>query len=133
MKNVLLILITVFLWTSGYSQVEYDKAYTKLAEKLNNNSNIRFKDAVFMVENAFDERLIQNDYLSNISFLSGIIRVREASDSLIYKGSDKTKIEKYSAIFKTLTDTTRLLLAGKKYEILPIRYDFDDFFGEKSW
>jgi hypothetical protein len=132
-KSLLILGSLIFQYSFCLSQSVYNIAFEELSFKIKNDTNISFKEAVFIVEKAFDEKLYYENFDNEIKFLKAVVQLRMKTDSLIYAEKDKDKIKKYSAIFKALTDTTRFLMSGEKYENIPLRYDFDDFFGEKNW
>lgn len=115
------------------SQVNYDITFKSLERKLKTDSLFSFKECVFSVEKAYDENLSFEQFQENITTLVVLSMMREKSDSLNYKGSDKEIIKKYGSLFKTMTDTTFFIVAGEKYQNDPFHYDFDDVFGEKKW
>jgi hypothetical protein len=96
---------------------------------------LSFKNAVFVSESAYyDNTLRGEEFEDEIKFLLKLIRLRVKSDSLIYKGRDMEKVKTYSAIFKTLTDTTFLMTSDTSiYIFMPYRYDFEDIFGSRDW
>jgi hypothetical protein len=114
-------------------QENYKNTFHALKNGLENKLN--FKEAVFLTENTFyDNKLYKQEFDDEISFLKGLVYLREGSDSLIYKGKDISSIKTNAAIFKTLTDTTIALLHDTAYYVfMPYRYDFDDIFGSKDW
>ncbi len=131
--KIKLILIFLLVLVKVLGQSGYDNVYFDISKKLNSDKPFVFKEVVFQIEKAFDENLSYQEFLEDISFLTKIVKIREVNDSLEYTKKDKPTIKKYAAIFRTMTDTTRLVFGEKTYENFPFHYDFDDIFGEKKW
>jgi hypothetical protein len=126
-----IVLLNLYFSIPLRAQSEFTGAYQKLAVLIETEK--AFKYAVFIVENTFDSTLNYTSYQREINLLADIAIVKQKQDSLSYKGKDYAIIHTYGSIFRTLTDTTRLLLGGKKYIHFPFHYDFGDVFGEKKW
>ena len=131
--KIKLILIFLLVLVKVLGQSSYDNVYFDISKKLNSDKPFVFKEVVFQIEKAFDENLSYQEFLEDISFLTKIVKIREFNDSLEYTKKDKPMIKKYAAIFRTMTDTTRLVFGEKTYENFSFHYDFDDIFGEKKW
>ena len=99
--------------THLFSQAEYLSSYDKLSSLIEVEN--AFRHAVFIVENTFDPNITYEQFQNEITLLLDIAKVREKHDSLIYTGKDYKLVRVYGSIFKALTDTTKLLLAGEKY------------------
>ncbi|MEN9611342.1 MAG: hypothetical protein RLZZ628_2156 [Bacteroidota bacterium] len=128
-------LIFILFATKSSCQSIYEKKLDELLSQLNNSKQGCFKQALFLVESAFDDKLILTDYQKKIDYLKQIVELRIASDSLDYTKSDKQLIKKYAAIFRTICDTTYFKLSNSNNFLrnLPLTYDFDDIFGAKHW
>lgn len=110
----------------------YNDAYIEIEQMLNGYKPLDFKRAVFVTENAyFKEGLNYEVFNKNIQLSKQIcLRIIEANNSSEYKHSDSLKVLKNYAIYSFIKDTLTLL-SGEK--LLPIAYDFDDFFGQTDW
>jgi hypothetical protein len=133
-------MVATFLLTSitksVYSQIQYDHVFTSLSNMLQGNKNISFKNAVFEVENAYyDGKLSIDSFQNDISYLIKLASFNEQIYQIKYDKKDKYLVQKWSSVFKTITDT--LSFGSSKdsieYQLLPYRYDFEDVFGEKKW
>jgi hypothetical protein len=97
---------------------------------------LSFKRAVFMTENAFyDSLLSYKDFDATIMNLQHL-----AEDWLKYNRlpnygyEDSDEVNKGFAIYKLMKDTIQLRLSSNNaYMLVPYKYDFNDFFGEKNW
>lgn len=110
----------------------YNDAFIEIEQMLNGYKPLNFKRAVFITENAyFKEGLNYEVFNKNIQLSKQMcLRIIEANKSSGYKYSDSVKILKNYAIYSFIKDTLTLL-SGEK--LLPIAYDFDDFFGQTDW
>ncbi len=121
-----------------YAQSEskyYDNAYQNLAEMLENKQDIKLKKAVFLTENAFlDNQLSYGEFNDKIYMLSNICLGFLNANPLQYTDNDIDKVSKFTSVFKTLTDTIKIIIPNNDTVThLPFGYDFDDFFGDKDW
>jgi hypothetical protein len=134
MKFLFIGIFNFLFFAYGFSQIQYEEAFSKLLNNLRSNTP-NFKDAVFLTETTYDNKLSPSKIQKEIEFWVDMAKMRLKSDSLIYTKSDVQKIRTYAAIFKVLTDTTLVILPNEKnnYKVLPFVYDFDDIFGEKKW
>ena len=129
MKNYLFFLLlpsSVF----GQNMYDYEQSFTEI--KVMFTTSYNFKKAVFLVEKSFDNTISEFEYNEKIDLLKDIVAVR-FKDNLIYTMSDSLMIKKYAAIYKSITDTTKIQMSSQIFEFYPFRYDFEDIFGEKSW
>ncbi|MBT9395066.1 hypothetical protein KLP40_18005 [Hymenobacter sp. NST-14] len=111
----------------------YEQAYQELAKMLDGRYPLSFKRAVFLSENAyFDNRLSYEEFNTNITALSQLARLLKTANDpyLLYERADKELVARNAAIFMMMKDTTRL---GKGRQVLPFRYDFEDFNGDSDW
>jgi hypothetical protein len=129
----------VFFSTIGvlYGQQEYASAL-QIFKSESDLSNLTFKEAVLTVERTYFEGLNSvslPDLQDKIDFIVNIAKMRAESDSFSYNKKDKIKVQKYAAVFHTITDTTIIILNGGKTQLiwLPMTYNFDDIFGTKNW
>ncbi len=118
------------LFLVAQNTYEYNQVFINLNNMLSKKGS--FKKAVFMVEKTFDNSLLEQDFNEKIEILKDIAAIR-LNDNLLYTKKDSATIKKYAAIFKTLTDTTKIQIGSQIFDFSPFRYDFDDIFGEKSW
>jgi hypothetical protein len=132
-KTITILIFLLIFSSKAFSQFQFEAAFDSL--KIGMEEGIQFKDAVFLVESAFhDGNLFRQEFDDEIGILKQLVEMREKSDSIIYKGRDIEKIKINSAIFKTLTDTTILILKDTSiFVFMPYKYNFDDVFGSKEW
>jgi hypothetical protein len=132
--HLILLLWSLMIATSAISQVEYSNALFSLDSMLSGKKQPIFKDAVYLTENCYSE--IDRGYFNdNIQALLLLTKLNKQNYSIIYKGKDSVTVNSYAALFKTMTDTTVVLLPNdtNKYQLLPFRYNFNDIFGSKDW
>jgi hypothetical protein len=113
---------------------QYDSAFNKLKIILHTNGS--FKDAVFIVENAyFQNKLDKNRFDLPIQWLKKLCIEWTKTNKLTgYPFTDSLDFHANFSIFKVLTDTIAIVDTGKKmYYHPPFRYDFSDFVGKETW
>jgi hypothetical protein len=94
---------------------------------------LSFKRAVYLTENAyFDDRLRYEEFSQHISALAQVCRDLKANNDryLIYDRDDRENLARNAAIFRLMKDT---ITVGKGLRLLPYRYDFEDFDGDRNW
>jgi hypothetical protein len=138
MKKITAIL-TVFLFTQQVFSQDDKKIYQQAFEKINcmldETCQPSFKEAVFIVENAYFSNQLDRNYfdeqIHTLTVLSkGLVRSRE----LIYDLPDKEEVAKYAALFSVITDTIPVQVGKEQIiEIPPYTYDFDDIWGHLDW
>ncbi|MEL6866265.1 MAG: hypothetical protein AAFP19_17680 [Bacteroidota bacterium] len=115
-------------------QREFDTAYLLLSNMLESNMNISFKDAVFAVENAYSDGLLdKNKYETQVEILTRIALSVAENSSLDYTNRDRSTVLKYAALYTLITDTTTILTNGDTWYHYPFIYDFDDPFATNDW
>ena len=127
MKKNFIILLLVPYFLHGQNANEYEQVFMGLNNMLSTNGS--FKKAVFMVEKGFDNTLSEQDFNEEIEVLKDLSLIR-LKDHLLYDKKDSAIIKKYAAIFKTITDTTKIQIGSQTFNFFPFRYDFDDIFGD---
>lgn len=140
-KRTLIFFFLIFLATESKPQgissnAAYKSAYDSLYAMLAGVENLSFKKAVFISENAYyDNQLSYEEFLSKITNLSLLAKTWIKSNSLVqYKYPDSLEVIQSFAIYKIMEDTIKLRLSDNKiYQVLPYRYDFNDFFAQKNW
>ena len=130
MRKIFISLVLFPFFLHGQNANEYEQVFIDLNNMLATNGS--FKKAVFMVEKAFDDKLSERDFNEKIEVLEDVVLIR-LNDNLLYDKKDSIIIKKYAAIFRTLTDTTKVKIGSQIFNFFPFCYDFDDIFGEKSW
>jgi hypothetical protein len=118
------------------SQVIYNNALDHLSAMMSGMKPLSFKRAVFEVENVYQDGNLQiNRFQKEIAHLVKWCNLREHVYQLNYDRKDKPTIQKWSSVFKAMTDTLSFFSENDstRYQLLPFRYDFEDIFGEKHW
>jgi hypothetical protein len=112
----------------------YELGFDSLKMKLG-STDLLFKDAVFFTEKLFfEDSLNRESFDKEIQLLVELVKIRERNSRLEYAGKDLKSIKTNAAIFKTLIDTTIVLVHDTSLIVfMPYRYDFDDMFGNKDW
>ena len=126
---------TVFWCSTSQAQDSlYQSAYKTLERVLQNEQQMRFADAVFIVENAYsDGSLNKNRFESQIDLLKRIVTGIHESSPLDYEYTDRETVKKHAALYSLMTDTTTVFIQDDTFYHLPFTYDFDDSFGDADW
>ncbi|MDR0834817.1 MAG: hypothetical protein LBN93_11680 [Candidatus Symbiothrix sp.] len=96
---------------------------------------LNFKDAVFATENAYTDGLLDIDVINNeIDIFTELVQMLSNSNLITYEKKDKDIIGKHAALFKTITDTSTVVIDSTHiYEHMPYTYDFEDVWGQSDW
>ncbi len=115
--------------------VYYSKAYTELTNMLCGESYLSFKEAVFIVENAYyDEAVNKDEFYDILSEYATICKNVAATNLIQYDLADKESVGNHAAIFRFMTDSIPLFFNDSEGFIhLPFHYNFDDYAGNKDW
>lgn len=113
----------------------YQESYDFLVKMLENQKVYSFKKAVFSVENAYNNGLLDTTFLNyKIQSLKTLSNKLLESRTLQYQGKDKEKVSKYASLFSILNDSIPIKdPKGSDFVYVPFRYDFDDPFGHENW
>lgn len=135
-KLFFLVLLTNF---SVFSQIPnqylYDEAFDKLSGMLEGNRKLSFKEAVFTVENAYLQGMLDTTFVNNkIHFLKNLSIQVQKNGMLEYQERDKEAVSKYGSLFFVMKDTTKIIdTNGELFLHPPFSYDFEDTFGHNNW
>ncbi len=111
----------------------YDHAFEIIKEMLVKDE-LSFKEAVFLVENAYLEDRISADWFNQkIAGLAFLTEQQKLNINLDYELGDKEKVKNFAALFSVIKDTTIIYKQSDTLIHLPFAYDFNDMFGEKEW
>ncbi len=133
-KLIAIFLISLFSTSLLAQSVEYSKALNELSQIIQGDcKNKSFKKAVWTVENTYNENLKISEFNIAIDLLKDLVAFNQTTKNLQYEGKDRELIEKYAAIYTTITDTTTIKYNNETFINMPFRYDFEDVFGEKKW
>ena len=132
------ILITLFFFPYFLSaktlQEKYQQAFDSLVCMLNETCSGSFKEAVFLVEDAYtDKALSKEDFEKQISFFASTTDGVMFSQKLQYEHPDSGKVKQQAALFTVMADTIFFSQNGKIGFIPPFTYDFDDPWGLENW
>ncbi len=138
MKRFLNILIFALLCHYSIAQTnqkDYENAFDKLNCMLNETCALNFKEAVFMVENAYFSNNLNLEILENeINLLKSLSIEVDRTRELIYDGQDKEEVQKFASLFTVMTDRITIMLDSANFFLhKPFRYDFNDIFGQNDW
>lgn len=130
-----LLIIITFSLSAQTDQENYNNAYEKLNNMLNDSIELSFKKAVFTVENAyFSNKIDEKIFDKNIKLLTGLSNNLITSRDLIYDLEDKEQVEKYASLFTVMKDTIPIQLDSTNIVFLPpYSYDFNDIWGNNEW
>lgn len=117
-----------------YSEFLYKRAFERLNCMLNDTCKASFKEAVFLVENAYMNEELDKDVFDNqIAFLADLVKAVTKSRNLVYEGEDKTQVEIYAALFSVLCDSLPIQFGDSIVYHPPYTYDFYDIWGHGEW
>ncbi len=138
MKQFLSLIVLIFslITTSAKAQdYLYDEAYKSINEMLKDKRPYSFKNAVFKVENAYKEGILDTAYYySAIKTLTKISHsITESRDLKDYKYSDKNIVEKYASLYTLMKDSITIKFRKDQGQWIPFTYDFDDVWGDNDW
>jgi hypothetical protein len=116
--------------------LKYQRALSDIKEALDQNMQFSFKQICFLTENVY-----LNESLDYLKFNENIIGLKLLAENWMkanplknYAYKDSVIFHKNFAIFKVLTDTITLITQkSKRYEHMPFKYDFNDFFANAEW
>ncbi len=131
---------------SGFSSIQYDlpsfageqgteqyhQTATKLLDMLQGKTPLNLKEAVFSVENAFFEGMLdRSKYEENISRMATIAQLKAKQDGYNWNNPEAKNI----MLFRVMSDTlkVKLHMHEKASTSFPMQYDFDDYRGEKDY
>jgi hypothetical protein len=133
---VALLFSPVYLFAQSDSVTQqYKIAFDSINSLAKANSPNRFKDAVYWVENTYQQGNIDKQkYDKSIDQLVKVCRAWANTNPITsYKESDSKNFNYNIAIFKLLKDTIKISFDSTTLSLLPYQYDFDDFAGKKDW
>lgn len=130
---------------SGFSSIQYDlpssdgkqgteyyhQTAVKLLDMLQGKTPINLKEAVFSVENAFFEGMLdRTKYEESISRMATIAQLKAKQDGYNWNNPETKNI----MLFRVMSDTLKVKLPmhEKASTSFPMQYDFDDYRGEKD-
>lgn len=138
MKKITFVILSLCFCLSLQAQNEieiYEQAYQKINCMLNETCSLSFKEAVFIVENAYySNQLSKPIFEKKILLHTKLINSFIASRDLIYDYPDKEDVRKCAAIFSVMTDTIPIQLENDEIGYhYPFSYDFNDIWGYQDW
>lgn len=119
-------------WFGTQGTEHYYQTANKLLDMLNGKIPLNLKDAVFAVENAYFEGLLdKKKYEENISQMANIARLKAGQDGLNWSNP----ITKNIMLYRVMADTLSVKFPKKEKAStsFPMQYDFDDFKGEQDF
>lgn len=132
----ILFIIALFIpkYIFGQGQEIYYNSLTELNTLIRQPDLNSFKKAVFIVEDAYAERTLnEEEFQNNIEILKELVAVSTISYRISYVGPDSNRISTYAGIFKAFTDTIGIKKQDKFFLHFPFLYDFEDIFGSQDW
>lgn len=112
----------------------YHEALEQIVSMLEGQKQESFKDAVFMVENAYlDGKLSYSFYdyrIQQLALLSSLVADQTRST---YSFDDSTNIKINYGVKSILMDSMPVYWEDMSLVLSPTSYDFDDFTGERDW
>ena len=133
-KIALIVFIFCAFQLSAQNVKEYYDVYELIAKMLVSETELKFKDAVFAVEKAYNDMLNIEELNKEIDFIVALTNLISMSDVITYDKKDKDKIAKHASLFKIMNDTIFMELDSKNMiKHFSYIYNFDDPFGQKDW
>jgi hypothetical protein len=136
-KIVKTLLVCSFIFqyqNSLIAQIQYIKALGIFENNLIETEQISFEQAVFLVENAYYDNLLDSFYYDNqLTLLEDLSLIVSKNNLINYDYEDVAKISLAASIFKVMTDSIKISNSDFLTYNLPHQYDFDDIFGDKNW
>lgn len=131
---------------AGYSSIQYDlpsrsamhgteyyyRAMEKLLGMLSGKNPLNLKDAVFTVENAYFEGMLdKKSYEQRISEMATIAKLKANQDGYNWNNPETKNI----MLFRVMSDTLSVKFSMQERASIsfPMQYDFDDFQGENDF
>jgi hypothetical protein len=111
------------------------QAYSSIDSMLTGKSQMSFKKAVFITENAYlNNTLSLKSFENDIVLLKSLSDVVAQSNLINYSASDKEQVLKSAALFKVMLDTIPVVLDEKRIFVhVPFVYDFEDVWGNQDY
>lgn len=136
-RFIIAIVFVTLLFSSKVSGQDYlyNQAFETIVKMHEGKKDYSFKKAVFEVENAYKDGLLDTTYYFNVvetmTYLTkSVIKSRTLKD---YNFSDKNSVEKYAAIYTVIKDSIKINFKDGPKQWLPFTYDFEDVWGDKDW
>lgn len=119
-------------WSATQGTEHYYQTAGKLLDMLNGKTPLNLKDAVFAVENAYFEGLLdKRKYEERISQMANIARLKAGQDGLNWNNPITKNIMLYRVMADTLN--VKFPMRERASTSFPMQYDFDDFRGENDF
>lgn len=119
-------------WSGAQGTEYYYQTAKEIFDMLNGKTPLNLKDAVFSVENAYFEGLLdKKKYDENISTMANIARLKAVQDGYNWNNP----ITKNIMVYRVISDTLSVKFPSKERASIsfPMQYDFDDFQGEQDF
>lgn len=119
-------------WTGTQGTDLYYQTAQKLLNMLQDKTPLNLKDAVFAVENAYFEGLLdKKKYEEIISQMATIAKLKAGQDGLNWNNP----ITKNIMLYRVMADTLKIKFPMRERTSIsfPMQYDFDDFRGEQDF
>ncbi|MCL2596753.1 MAG: hypothetical protein FWD66_03660 [Paludibacter sp.] len=131
--SLIVFLFGAFQLSAQNTEVYYD-SYDFIEKMLVGKTELKFKNAVFAVEKAYNDMLNIEELNKEINFLVALTNLTSMSDIITYEKKDKDIVIKHAGIFRVMCDSIIIPLDSTHIFIhSPYTYDFDDPFGQKDW
>ncbi len=112
----------------------YLTAYDTIDSLLQNVEKVEYKEAVFIIENAyFDNQLDKSIFDSQIRFYTSVCKGIMESGNILYPETDKERASAQCATFLFMVDSIPISTPEGIINLTPFEYNFDDFAGKLDW
>lgn len=117
-------------------RTDYEKAFNEMNQMLKGESQISFKRAVFLTENAYlENQITYEDFQKTIDALTRITKALAVNDGLDYNKKTGSRFCWQGSIYRLMKDT--LIFenpnTNNSFRKYPYTYDTADFWGEEDW
>ena len=133
-KIYLLIILNIFFSVNAQENRFYTDAYQTIQNMLLDKQNYSFKEAVFSVEDAYEQGKLDTIRLNTkIKLLTSLSRKLLSNRKLEYTEKDVEKVSKYSTIFTIMCEGVPMIVQNDTISFKPFSYDFNDVFGHQEY
>lgn len=134
MKKIYLALfLSITLLINAQENHFYSDSFQTINNMLLDRQQYSFKEAVFSVENAYEQGKLDITTLNTkIGLLTNLSKKILNNRKLEYLEKDFDKVNKYASIFAIMCEGVPMIVNNDSINFKPFTYDFDDVFGHRD-
>ena len=135
MKKINLILfLCISLFLTAQENRFYKEAYETIDNMLLGKQKYSFREAVFSVENAYEQGKIDAiTFNIKIDLLTNLSKKILNNRKLNYSEKDENKVSKYASVFTIMSEGVPMIVDNDTINFKPFTYDFEDVFGHQEY